>query len=157
MKNPCFYPLPASLVLLLAATLGGRAQALPALPPDELLYDTIRFRTGFSPTSVYDAWMGLRGNYLTYALGMPPGALVFYPAAAGPTTAPSSPQPHWAWPLRFYAWVSRTLPWWFFAASAAVLGIPAYRRPTDRLAVLALVHVAARRYVDWFDYHDGRN
>jgi len=35
---------------------------VPLTKGGQLLYDTTRFRTGFSPDSVYDAWVGLRGN-----------------------------------------------------------------------------------------------
>jgi|GEM_PF-4319486 len=124
-----------------------------------LLYDTTAFPRGFSPDSVYYAWMGVRGNYLSYPFGARPVAVVLaYRAAAAPAAAPSyPPQPQWSRPLRLYAWVSLTLMLWFGAAAMAVASLPEYRRPADRLAALLLVLVfgAARGYVDWFDYHTG--
>lgn len=126
---------------------------LPDLTP--VLYDTTRFG-GFSPDSVYFAWVGLRGSYHTFPFGTRPVfVLRSYRAAAAPAEVPAyAVQTDWAQPWRLYAWAALLLQPLFILAAAVLLVLPAYRRPADRLLVLLLLlpFGAAAAYVDWCDY-----
>ena len=133
------------------------------VPPGQvapLLYDTLRYPSGFSPDSVYAAWVGVRGHFLTFPFGVRPVAVVrSYQAVAAPATPPHyPPQPRLLWPLRLYAWVSLLLVGWFAAACAALVLLPDFRDTGSRVATLGLIllFAASRGYVDWLDYHTGR-
>ncbi|MDQ2771383.1 MAG: hypothetical protein M3Y54_12905 [Bacteroidota bacterium] len=124
-----------------------------------LLYDTLRYPRGFSPDSVYGAWVSVRGHFLTFPFGARPAAVVrSYRAWAAPATPPHyPPQPRLLWPLRLYAWVSLLLMGWLGAAGAALILLPNFRDAGSRLATLALIlaFAASRGYVDWLNYQTG--
>lgn len=133
---------------------------VPLAEVGPLLYDTTRYAHGFSPDSVYAAWVGLRAHYLTFPFGVRPAAVIrSYQAVAAPANAPHYPaQPHWRRPLLLYAWASLTLVLWFGAAIIALLMLPDYRTRSSRLAPLLLIglYASARGYVDWLDYTTGK-
>lgn len=120
-----------------------------------LLYDTTHFAS-FSPDSVYYAWVGLRANYFSFALGARPAfAVTTYQAAAAPASVPDYPvQTNWRGPLRLYAWVALSLEIVFMVAMVGLILLDDYPAAADRLLalVLVLVYAAAAGYVDWLDY-----
>ena len=133
------------------------------VPPADvapLLYDTLRYPHGFSPDSVYAAWVSIRGHFLTFPFGVRPAAVVRgYGAWAAPATAPHYPsQPRLLWPLRLYAWVSLLLVLWFASAGAALVLLPDFRDAGSRVAALGLIllYAASQGYVDWLDYQTGQ-
>ncbi|MDQ2771381.1 MAG: hypothetical protein M3Y54_12895 [Bacteroidota bacterium] len=133
------------------------------VPPAEvapLLYNTLRYPRGFSSDSVYAAWVGVRGHFLTYAFGARPAAVVrSYQAVAAPATPPHyPPQPRLLWPLRLYAWVSLLLMGWLGAAIMALMLLADFRDAGSRLATLGLIlaYAASQGYVDWLDYQTGQ-
>ena len=133
---------------------------VPLAEVGPLLYDTTRYAHGFSPDSVYAAWVGLRAHYLTFPFGVRPAAVILnYQAVAAPANAPHYPtQPHWRRPLLLYAWASLTLALWFGAAIIALVMLPDYRTFSSRLIPLLLIvlYASARGYVDWLDYTTGQ-
>ena len=125
-----------------------------------LFYDTTRFPGRFSPDTVYAAWLGVRGHFLSSAFGTRPAAVVLScRAVAAPAATPAySPRPQLLPALRLYAWVSLTLALWFGAAAAALLLLPDFHDVGSRVVALGLVllYAAGRGYVDWLDYHTGQ-
>ena len=142
---------------------GLRAQVLqsevPAADLGTVLYDTTSFPR-FSPDSVYYAWVGMRGNCLSFPFGTRPVFVItnYGAVAAAGADVPDWPvQVHWRRPLTLYAWAALTTWLWLLAAIIAVLALHNLRSLSERLEVLGLVAVfgAAVGYVDWHDYTTG--
>ncbi len=147
----------------LESRVGLRTQVLqseiPAADLGTVLYDTTNFAP-FSPDSVYYAWVGLRGNHLSFPFGARPVFVItnYQAAPAAGASVPDWPvQGQWRRPLVVYAWAALTTWLWLLAAAIAVSALPDYRRLADRLGALGLVMVfgAAAGYVDWLDYTTG--
>ena len=128
---------------------------LPTADTGPILYDTTRFAR-FSPDSVYYAWVGMRSNAFSFAMGSRPGFVVQnYRAVAPPVDIPSSPgQTDWRLKWQLYAWASLGLHVLFFMALAGLYAFGEERTGQTRAAALLLIllYAAAVAYVDWYDY-----
>lgn len=131
---------------------------LPTADTGPILYDTTRYAR-FSPDSVYYAWIGLRGNAFSFALGSRPGFVVLsYQAAAAPADIPNYPvQTDWRHQWQLYAWASLSLQILFMMALAGLYAIGEESTGLSRTVALLLIllFTTAAAYVDWYDYTTG--
>lgn len=132
---------------------------IPLADMGPLLYDTTRFAR-FSPDSVYYAWVGLRGNAFSFAVGAKPAFVVlkYSAVAAAGADVPSHPVHHdWRGKWQLYAWAALSLEITFMLAAVGIHAMAEERtRATRAVALLyLLLFAAAGGYVDWCDYTTG--
>jgi len=132
---------------------------IPAADMQPVLYDTTAFAR-FSPDSVYYAWVGLRGNAFSFALGGQPAFVVlsYRAAAAAGAHIPSYPvQQDWRGRWQLYAWAVLSLQLTFWLTLAGLYALSEERSILAGLLALVslLLYIAGAAYVDWFDYSTG--
>lgn len=130
---------------------------IPVADLSPVLYDTTRFRR-FSPDSVYYAWVGMRGNVFSFALGAKPAFVVlqYRAVAASGASIPSYPVQHnWHSQWMLYAWAALGLGIAFGVAMNSLNDMSETPGSAMRMAaMLALLVLAADvGYVTWCDYH----
>lgn len=133
---------------------------IPLADTGPLFYDTTRFAR-FSPDSVYYAWVGLRGNAFSFAMGAQPGFVIlrgYQAAAAASATVPAYPvQTDWRTKWQRYAWARLSLNAVFFIAVFSIASMENERTLVWSLWALfsVLLFAAVAGYVDWYDYTTG--
>ena len=132
---------------------------IPLADTGPLFYDTTRVAR-FSPDSVYYAWVGLRGNAFSFAMGARPGFVILSYQAAPPATVtvPAYPvQTDWRTKWQLYAWACLSMEVAFVIALFSIYSMESERTLISRLGALffVLLFAAVTGYVDWYDYTTG--
>ena len=132
---------------------------IPLADTSPLFYDTTRVAR-FSPDSVYYAWVGLRGNAFSFAVGAQPGFVIlsYRVAPAATATVPAYPvQTDWRTKWQLYAWACLSLQAAFAVALLTINSMETERTLVSRVGALffVLLFAAVAGYVDWYDYTTG--